>query len=172
MFLLAIVIIVPCVCLAIDQMKQTSGDSIVFIEHKTNARGQLIYGTYAGETLSGQEYIYDAENELLTCTEKLYVNSSLKALVGTTHSRMQAAGNGLSTQISGIYSLPAYAGRVKISEVLENGTVILLYNGSVIRLAPGERWEQIYSENVETRDYRVKIVNSDIIKNNGKIPVS
>ena len=172
MFLLAIVLIVPVVCLAIDQIKQSGDDTIVFIEYKNNARGQLIDGTYAGRTLSGQEYVYDAEKGLLTCTENVYVNSSLKALLGTTQSLMQDAGNGLSAQINEIYSLPTSASGVKICEVLENGTVILQYNGSVIRLAPGERWEQIYSENIRTDDYRVKIVKSDIIKNNGRIRVS
>lgn len=170
--LLAIVIIIPVACLIIDQVPGYGGDSVLFIEYKNNTRGQLVSGHYTGIILGSEEYVYDAENSLLTSTKDLDLNGSLKALVGTTQSLMQDAGYGVSTGLSGIYSYSQVVCGIKIDRVFDDGTVILNYNGSSIKLSPGQRWVRVYTENLETGDYRMKVTNTEIIRNNGKIPLS
>lgn len=170
--LVALVIALPAACIVFDQVQHMEGNTIVFLEHKYNTRGQLVSGNYTGSVLSGEGYVYDAENSLLEWPGSEYVNGSLKVLVGTTRSLMQDAGDGITTQISGISSLPSTVSGLNVEEVLDDGTVVLRYNGSIIRLAPGERWEKVSSHDLETDSYRVKLVSTDMIRNNGKIPVS
>ncbi|WP_424356901.1 hypothetical protein [Methanocella sp. MCL-LM] len=167
--ILAVGIAIPLACISLDQLSLSGEDSIVFIEHKNNTRGQLVYGNYTGKTISGEEYVYDAENSVLTCVDNSRINSSLKLLVGTTQSLMQDAGYGISTRLLGVSACPANTDGINIDDVLDDGTVLLRYNGSSIRLSPGQRWVRVYSENVETDGYRVKLTNTEIIRNNGKI---
>jgi hypothetical protein len=164
------IIAVPAACIIVDQFPGHEGDSVVFIEYKNNSRGQLVSGHYPGKLLDGEEYAYDAENSLLTsCAGNFDFNGSMKALVGTTQSLMQDAGYGVSTSLSSIYSYPQAVCGIKIDTVFDDGTVILTYNGSSITLSPGQRWVRVYTENLETDDYRVKMTNTEIIRNNGKI---
>ena len=167
--ILAVGIAIPLACISLDQLSLSGEESIVFIEHKNNTRAQLVYGNYTGKTISGEEYVYDAQNAVLTCIDNSRINSSLKLLVGTTQNLMQDAGYGISNRLLGVSSYPAKADGISIDAVLDDGTVLLRYNGSSLRLSPGQRWVNVYTENVETDDYRVKLTNTEIIRNNGKI---
>ncbi|CAJ38116.1 hypothetical protein [Methanocella arvoryzae] len=167
--LLVITIALPVTCIGVDMLSNQGKEAIVFLEHKNNVRGQLVSGHFPGKTLSGEEYTFDAERSVLTCRQNPGINGSLKVLVGTTQSLMQDAGYGISTRLLGVPSYPANVDGINIDGVLEDGTVLIRYNGSSIRLSPGQRWVKVYTENVETDDYRVKLTNTEIIKNNGKI---
>lgn len=170
--IMATVIAIPVACIVLDQLHIYGEDTIVFLEYKNNTRGQLVYGNYTGELISGEEYVYDPESSKLTLAGNPSINSSLKVILGTTRSLMQDAGFGISTHIMGIYSYPDALGEIKIDDVLEDGTVYLTYNGTPIQLSPGQRWVRVYSENLDTDDYRVKLTSTEIIRNNGKIPLS
>lgn len=171
-FALAMLIAVPAICLTLEALSGEGTSTVVFLEHRNSARGYLQSGNYTGNTLSGEDYVYDAQDSLLTCSEADSFDGSLKALVGTTRALMQDAGNGVTTSLQGVYSVPTTAGGLKIEAVLDDGTVIFKYNGTRIRLAPGERWETIYSDSLGTADYQLRLVRSDSIRNNGKIKLT
>lgn len=168
----AVVIAIPAACIILDKSPVYQGDSVVFLEYKNNTRGQLVYGNYGGEILDSEEYVYDPEHELLSCTGIPELNSSLRALVGTSRSLMQDAGYGVSTRLAAMYSNQSLANGLAVDTVFDDGTVELTYNGSRIKLSPGQRWVRVYTENLETDDYRVKLTNTEFIRNNGKIPVA
>ncbi|MCD1295504.1 hypothetical protein CUJ83_10885 [Methanocella sp. CWC-04] len=172
--LIALMLILPGACIAYEQITAPAynENSIVFIEHLNHTRGKLISGDYPRQALEGSIYHYDAGNRSLTGNIGLSDKGSLKALLGVGENMVQDAGYGVSNMIFGVYSTPEKFGDLIVEDIMDNGTIKLNYGGSSIVLAPGERWEKISSEILECPDYRIRMISSDSIRNNGIIPIS
>lgn len=170
---IAVFIAIPLVCITIEYASIPSYDNgaIVLIEHLSQSRGRLVNGTYPAAELSGKSYAFDATRKVLN-GGGLVVNDTLKAVVAVSRSLAQDAGTGADGTVYGIYDLPSVAEGIRVHDIAPDGTATLTYNGSEIVLAPGERWEYIFTDLVCTPDFSIKLIKSDAIRNNGILPKS
>jgi hypothetical protein len=166
--LVAILAAIPLACMYAERLCAASpGDgSVVLLEHSKQIRGRLVNGTYPAQSLGNPDYSYDAYQRQLSGTG-LIANDSLRAVLGITEGLSQDAGSGTAGEAYGIYELPARTEDVTLENLAPDGTVTLAYNNDRIVLAPGERWEKIYTDLACTPDYSIKFTRSDVIRNQG-----
>jgi hypothetical protein len=163
-----VVLSVPAACLFIESASnpRDSGNAFILIEHIDHTRGRIVNGTYPAEKLARVGYVYDAEAQVLDTGGRAY-EGSVRALMGVSHSLSQDAGEGISSELHEIMSFPASVDGITLREIRADGTVVLSYHDSDIVLAPGERWERIYTDTASSPDYRIKLIRSDSIRNDG-----
>lgn len=168
LMLVAIVAAIPLTCMYAEKISAASpGDgSVVLLEHSKQTRGRLVNGTYPAGNLGSPGYSYDAYQRQLSGTG-LEANDSLRAVLGVSEGLSQDAGSGTAGEAYGIYELPARTEDVIVEDLAPDGTVTMAYNGNRIVLAPGERWEKIYTDLACTPNYSIKYTRSDVIRNQG-----
>lgn len=171
LILLVVIIAIPLLCIVLDAVENPSygKGSIIFLEHKSSVRGRLINGTYPAQELAGEGYQFDPYEKALT-GYSLTINDSLQAILGVSKNLMEDAGNGVASEAHGIYALPSSVDGIKLEKIFPDGTVDLIYNGTRIVLAPGERWETVFTDTVDQPDYSIHLIKSDSIKNDGALP--
>ena len=145
-----------------------SGDTALFIEHINHTRGKLTFGNYSGQTLNDLDYVYDAEKRALMPIKEA-PSGEFIALIGSGKGLSWDAGSGASNEIYAITGFPAEVDGMIIQDIADDGTVTILYDGSMISLAPGQRWENVTSCRIDDPECRMRLTGADIIRNQGFI---
>ena len=143
----------------------------LLLESWTYVRGEALEGGPRELMIDFPTYRLDEESGVLVSYRPLSLNSSVKLIVGEGTSLSGDVGSGVSSQIVGIYNLPAdlndYVRIVSVSD----DDVVLRLAGEEVTLSPGESREQTW-EYIETwAGGKMRIVKTIRVTNKGYVRV-
>jgi len=121
-----------------------STDQYVFVEISTNTQGELIEGNYPFIYIDFPGYFL--AGGALTGQFDFTIDEALKVIYGSYESLSGCAGSGISSGLSGVYTLPYEKNGFKLLGIQPDGTAQIEYNGESIILKSGESWEKTTSK--------------------------
>ncbi|HDM92375.1 MAG TPA: hypothetical protein ENG69_03160 [Candidatus Korarchaeota archaeon] len=145
-------------------------EKYLFLEVNKHVHGEVLEGEPRNLLIDFPTYTLDESSGILKGQVAFDVNKSLALVVGVAYCLSGDAGGGVSSQLIGVYSLPAEVGQgVTLVEVEEGGVLKIVVGSEEVRLSPGQSWEDTREYVEEWEGGRMRIVETLTLTNWGYV---